>query len=51
MSLFHRCIDFYAAAVAHRAFDTEMDALRAVRELVDFLPLSNTKVSDYLTAI
>ena len=28
--------------VSHRAFDTEMDALRAVRELVDYLPLSNT---------
>jgi len=31
------------SGVAHRAFDTEMEALRAVRDLVDYLPLSNTK--------
>ncbi len=31
------------SGVAHRAFDTEMEALRAVRELVDLLPLSNTQ--------
>ena len=31
------------SGVAHRAFDTEMEALRAVRELVDYLPLQNTQ--------
>jgi propionyl-CoA carboxylase beta chain len=31
------------SGVAHRAFDTEMEALRAVRELIDYLPLSNAQ--------
>lgn len=29
------------SGVVHRAFDTEMDALRAARELIDYLPSSN----------
>ena len=28
------------SGVAHRAFETDVDALRAARELVDYLPLS-----------
>lgn len=33
----HTCV----SGVAHRAFDNELEAIRGMRELFDFLPLSN----------